>query len=131
MTTIILKTKKNKQVVPITELINKELEKAAIAQGLCFLHVLHTSCALTTADLDPGTDLDMLDAFEAMVPQLNYRHPHDPSHVGDHIMTSIIGTSLVVPIKDGGLLLGTWQEVVLIEFNGPKERSLVLCAQKA
>ncbi len=90
------------------------------------LFVKHTTACLTTADLDPGTDLDMLDAFEAIIPKLKYRHPHDPSHAPDHILSSIIGTSLALPIADGVLDLGTWQRVVMVELNGPREREVVL-----
>jgi secondary thiamine-phosphate synthase enzyme len=94
--------------------------------GICSLLVLHTTAALTTADLDPGTDLDMLDAFEAMMPKLRYRHPHDPRHVPDHILSAVIGTSIALPFENRKLLLGTWQRVVLIELDGPRERELVV-----
>jgi secondary thiamine-phosphate synthase enzyme len=124
MATITIKTKKHKEVIDITEEINKFLENQGKNSGLVFLFVLHTTCALTTADLDPGTDLDMLDAFETMIPKLKYRHPHNPSHVGDHIMSSIIGTSLVLPFENKNLVLGTWQRVILIEFDGPRNRNL-------
>ena len=126
MTIITIKTKRHKEVVDITEEIKKFLEKQEKDSGLIFLFALHTTCALTTADLDPGTDLDMLDAFEKMIPKLNYRHPHDPFHVGDHIMSSIIGTSLTLPFENKNLVLGTWQRVVLVEFDGPRERKIFI-----
>jgi secondary thiamine-phosphate synthase enzyme len=59
-------------------------------------------------------------------PKLNYRHPHDPSHVPDHILSTLIGTSLSVPVEDGKLRLGKWQRVVLFEFDGPQEREVVV-----
>ncbi len=121
MKTLNIRTEKSKQVVDITDLVNDSLE---IKNGLCHLFLLHTTAALTTADLDPGTDLDMLDAFEAMIPKLQFRHPHDPAHVPDHILSSLIGTSLTIPIENGKLVLGTWQRVVLIEFDGPRERTI-------
>ncbi len=124
MEIIEIKTKKHKEVKDITEEIEKYLQKQEKDEGIVFLFALHTTCALTTADLDPGTDLDMLTAFENMIPKLKYRHPHDPSHVGDHIMSSIIGTSLLLPFKKKNLVLGTWQRVVLIEFDGPRERRI-------
>lgn len=123
---ISLNTNKQKEIVDITDLINLEIKNQKIKQGLIFIFTLHTTTALTTADLDPGTDLDMLDAFENIIPKLNYRHPHNPDHVSDHILSSLIGTSLILPIQDGKLLLGIWQRVILIEFNGPKERKLFL-----
>jgi secondary thiamine-phosphate synthase enzyme len=123
---LIINTTKPKQVVDISSTIEKHLAKQGWKDGAVLMFVTHTTCALTTADLDPGTDLDLLDALEAMFPKGNYRHPHDPSHVGEHIMSSIIGASVTVPIENGKLVLGTWQRVVLVELSGPRERTIVL-----
>jgi secondary thiamine-phosphate synthase enzyme len=114
----------HKQIVDITEAVNTLLGRAKLKSGLVSLFTTHTTCALTTADLDPGTDLDMLDAFEAIIPKLAYRHPHDPGHVGDHILSSLIGTSLLIPFKNANMVLGTWQRVVLVELSGPRERKI-------
>ncbi len=119
-------TKKAKEIVDITDKINNFIGQKNFSNGLVTLVVTHTTCALTTADLDPGTDQDMLDAFDKIIPKLDYRHPHDPSHVPDHILSSLIGTSLSLIVKDGQLVLGTWQRVVLVELNGPKNRR-ILC----
>lgn len=116
-------TRSKRQILDITRQIEKMLPKSS---GVCFVNILHTTAALTTADLDPGTDLDMLDAFEAMMPKLRYRHPHNPEHVPDHILSSLIGTALSLPVESGSLLLGTWQRVILVELDGPRERELVL-----
>lgn len=124
---IAIKTKKKKEVVDITEKVQEAVD---IQEGICHLFLMHTTAALTTADLDPGTDQDYLDAIEAIAPKLQYRHPHDPSHVPDHIMSSLIGASLNVPIQKGELVLGTWQRIVLIELNGPKERKVVISFHK-
>lgn len=113
-----------RQVLDITQEVQHALSPSA--SGVCVLNVLHTTAALTTADLDPGTDLDILDAFEAMVPRLRYRHPHNPAHVPDHILSALVGTSLALPVADGHLLLGTWQRVVLMEFDGPRKRQVLL-----
>ncbi|MER3407049.1 MAG: hypothetical protein C4278_01315, partial [Patescibacteria group bacterium] len=110
----------------ITEEINKFLEKQEIKSGLVFLFALHTTCALTTADLDPGTDLDYLDAFENLTPKLKYRHPHNPEHFPDHFLSSLVGISLLLPFENKNLFLGTWQRVILIEFDGPREREIFI-----
>jgi secondary thiamine-phosphate synthase enzyme len=124
---LMVKTHRKREVVDITEQVNQALEKSYAGQsGICHLSVLHTTAALTTADLDPGTDLDMLDAFEAMIPKLRYRHPHNPAHVPDHILSALIGTSVALPVEEGSLVLGTWQRVVLMEFDGPRERQAIL-----
>ena len=127
MQKITVKTGKKRQVVDISDQLDAVLRKHyADETGICQLSLLHTTAALTTADLDPGTDLDMLDAFEAMMPKLHYRHPHNPAHVPDHILSAMIGTSLAVPVQKGKLVLGTWQRVVLIEFDGPRERESIV-----
>jgi secondary thiamine-phosphate synthase enzyme len=121
------KTKKKREVSDITDDVG-ELVRSRYGDksGICHLLVLHTTAALTTCDLDPGTDLDILDAFEAMVPKLRYRHPHNPAHVPDHILSALIGTSVGLPFENGSLVLGTWQRVVLIELDGPREREIAV-----
>jgi len=126
MQRLAVNSRKKREVLDITDRVEQQLAKDGHASGICHLLVLHTTAALTTADLDPGTDLDMLDAFEAMMPKLRYRHPHNPAHVPDHILSALIGTSLSLPFEDQKLLLGTWQRVVLIELDGPRERELAI-----
>jgi secondary thiamine-phosphate synthase enzyme len=122
-----VKTHKKREVVDLTDCLQQVVEKSyGGSSGFCQLSVLHTTAALTTADLDPGTDLDMLDAFEHLMPKLQYRHPHDPDHVPDHILSAVIGTSVAIPVARGALVLGTWQRVVLVEFEGPRDREILL-----
>jgi secondary thiamine-phosphate synthase enzyme len=123
MPKLTIATHRKREILDITEQLEKHLAQAT---GICFVNVLHTTAAVTTADLDPGTDLDMLDAFEAMMPKLRYRHPHNPEHVPDHILSSIIGTALTLPVESGSLVLGTWQRVILVELDGPRQRELTL-----
>ena len=126
MQRLAVNSRNKREVLDLTDRVEQQLAKNGHASGICHLLVLHTTAALTTADLDPGTDLDMLDAFEAMMPKLRYRHPHNPAHVPDHILSALIGTSLSLPFEDQKLLLGTWQRVVLIELDGPRERELAI-----
>ncbi len=118
-----IKTASNRQVIDITDEVQRHVSKDASA---CTVFVAHTTCAVTTADLDPGTDLDLLDAVWEMIPKLKYRHPHDPAHVPAHLASSIIGPSVLVPVDDGLLILGTWQRIILVELDGPRERSLLV-----
>lgn len=126
MEELVIHTKKEKEVRDITDEVKTLVKEKGAQEGMCSLFLTHTSAALTTADLDNGTDLDMLDAFEEIVPQLNYRHPHNPKHVKYHILSSIIGPSLTIPIEKGELVLGVWQKIVLIEFRGLRERTVTV-----
>ena len=119
-----IQTNLKKEVIDITDKINALIKKENLKDGLINIFLMHTTAALTTADLDSGTDLDMLDAFSKLIPKLNYRHPHNPDHVSDHILSSLIGTSLTLPILNNEVLLGTWQRIVLIEFDGPRLRKI-------
>jgi secondary thiamine-phosphate synthase enzyme len=124
-------TTKRKQIVDLTDQINDHLTEAGFKNGLCHVFALHTTCAITTADLDPGTDLDMLDAFEELIPKLHYRHPHNPEHVPDHIMSTILGPGVLVPVSAGELRLGTWQRVILVELDGPRKREIEITMLKS
>jgi secondary thiamine-phosphate synthase enzyme len=126
MQKLVIKTRKKREILDITAKVEATLGNGESGTGICNLLVLHTTAALTTADLDPGTDLDMLDAFAHMIPKLRYRHPHDPAHVPDHILSALVGTSIALPFEKNNLLLGTWQRVILVELDGPREREIVV-----
>ena len=127
MQRLTIKTHHKREILDITDQVESLLRKQhARHSGACHLVVLHTTAALTTADLDPGTDADMLEAFERIIPKLNYRHPHDPEHVPDHILSTLIGTSLTLLTENAALVLGSWQRVILVELDGPRQREIAL-----
>ncbi|HLG70768.1 MAG TPA: secondary thiamine-phosphate synthase enzyme YjbQ [Chloroflexota bacterium] len=121
MRSLTVRTERKDQVLDITSQVQDELEAA---EGVCTVFAAHTTCAITTADLDPGTDQDYLEAFRKLLPAIRYRHPHDPGHTPDHILATLIGPSVSVPVRGGRLVLGVWQRIVLIEFDGPREREV-------
>ena len=117
-------TTEKDQIIDITEQVEEVVLNQKKENGVCSVFVAHTTCAITTSDLDPGTDLDTLDFLRKLVPNIKFRHAHDPSHTSDHILSSIIGPSVSIPFENKKLILGTWQRIVLIELNGPRERSI-------
>jgi secondary thiamine-phosphate synthase enzyme len=119
---LIIETTSKRQVTDITGRAEELLKPHAA--GAAVFTVLHTTAALTTADLDPGTDLDLLDFLAAITPTVQWRHAHNPAHTPAHLLSSIIGPSVVLPVRDGRLVLGTWQRLVLIELDGPRERHI-------
>lgn len=121
---ITIETSEKEEVFDITEQIEKVVRAQNKEDGVCNVFVAHTTCAITTADLDPGTDLDTLEFLRKIVPVMEFRHPHDPEHTPDHILSSIIGSSVSIPFENKKLALGTWQRVILIELNGPREREV-------
>jgi secondary thiamine-phosphate synthase enzyme len=124
MRTINVETSDKDQVLDITDRVASVVRAEGKASGGCLVFAAHTTCAITTADLDPGTDRDLLQALRSLLGKQSYRHPHDPAHTPDHILSSLIGPAVVVPYADGELLLGTWQRIVLVELDGPRQRTL-------
>lgn len=120
-----IESKEKRSVVDITSKVQRWVQKDAKAVSI---FTAHTTCAVTSADLDPGTDKDLLDAVFEMIPRLDYRHPHDPSHahVQSHLASSIIGPGIVLPVKKGHIVLGTWQRIVLVELDGPRKRRIIV-----
>lgn len=121
-------TKSKRQVIDISEQVQAQLPQY---DGLVHVFVRHTTAAITTADLDPGTDLDLLDALDGLLPDLQWRHPHNPEHAPDHLLASIIGPDVTVPVHNGKLQLGTWQRIILIELDGPRTRKVLITPRKA
>ena len=123
---IVVKTKKNREIVDVTDEINKVLKKSAMKNGFCRLFLPHTTAALTAANLDPERDLDILEGIEMVTPKKELSHLRHLLHVPTNIVASFLGSSLTVPFEKDVLVLGKWQRVVLIELNGPREREILV-----
>jgi secondary thiamine-phosphate synthase enzyme len=113
-----------KEVVDLTERVQSIITRANMRDGLCSLFVSHTTAALTTGEMGEGTEQDLLDVVEQIIPSIRFRHAHDPSHAWSHMASSLLGPSLSLPVSDGQLALGTWQSVLLVELDGPRERTI-------
>ncbi len=111
-----------KEVVDLTDRLEAMIRKAKLQEGLCMLFVTHTTAAVTTGEIGEGTEQDFLQVVEKMIPRIQFQHAHDPSHAWSHMASSILGPSLTVPVTGGKLVLGTWQSVMLVELDGPRER---------
>ena len=119
-----ISTTSRKQAVDLTDRIETVIRKAKLQEGLCFLFITHTTAALTTGEIGEGTGEDFLQVVEQMIPNIHFRHAHDPSHAWSHMASSILGPSLTIPVAAGKLVLGTWQSVMLVELDGPRERTV-------
>lgn len=124
--TLHIRTSSLKQVVDLTDLIEAAIRKAKMQEGLCSVFVTHTTAAVTTGEIGEGTEQDFLQIMEEMIPRIQFRHAHDPSHAWSHMASSILSPSLTVPVSAGKLVLGTWQSVMLVELDGPREREVHL-----
>lgn len=127
MQKLMITTSKNHEVIDITKILNDLLFKNGCYEGISIIFCMSTSCALASVNLDGvGINEDYINAYEALVPKINYKNPQNPDNFGAHLLSSSIGVSLCVPVQSGSLVLGLNQKIGLIEFSGPKERHITL-----
>jgi len=119
-----IRTTAAKEIVDLTDRLEAVIRKANVREGICALFVTHTTAALTTGEIGEGTDDDLLKVVEEIIPRIRFQHAHNPAHAWSHMASSILGPSLTVPVSAGKLMLGTWQSVMLIELDGPRERTV-------
>ena len=95
--------------------------------GVCCLFTQHTTCGLTiNENADPDVQSDMLGFLGRLIPQYEPNFKHFEHNSDAHIKSSLFGSSLTVPFQKGKLLLGRWQGIYLCEFDGPRERTVLV-----
>lgn len=121
-----VRSSQRSEFIDITEKINEVIKETGILSGICYVYVPHTTAAVTINEgADPAVHRDIQNALARLVPQeMNYSHRE--GNADAHIKSSIIGTSQLVIIDEGRLVLGTWQAVYFCEFDGPRHRRVTL-----
>ena len=125
-----VKTKGNSDVIDITPQLQKSLEEEGIKDGIIFLSVIGSTAALTTMEYEGGLIKDLKHTFQALLPYRDdYAHnltwSDDNGH--SHLRSSFIKTQLFVSVTGSKLDLGTWQQVVLIDFDTrARDRKIVV-----
>ena len=125
-----LSTQGNPDLINITDDVSNKLSEAGLKKGMVNVFVVGSTAAITTFEYEPGLTRDVRDLYEKLVP-LNKHYHHDETW-GDangfsHLRASLQGASLTIPFEDGKLLMGTWQQLVLAEFdNRPRRRQVIV-----
>ena len=106
------------------------MEKSAIKDGICLVFVAHSTCSIATIEYEEGAISDLKRALEVLAPMnKNYEHCKKWGDCNGyaHVRGALMKPDLVIPIEDGKLILGQWQQVVLIDFdNRPREREIII-----
>lgn len=122
-----VRSRGREELVEFTGEVRSVLCESGVREGVCVLFVRHTTAGLTVNEnADPDVPRDMLLALRTLIPQhgMDFRHGEENSDA--HIKASLVGPSVTVPFAGGELLLGRWQGIFLCEFDGPREREVVL-----
>ncbi|MEJ5200698.1 MAG: secondary thiamine-phosphate synthase enzyme YjbQ [Anaerolineales bacterium] len=126
-TKITLQTPPDETLVNITKQVNAAVQASGVKEGICFLFVPHTTAALTVnSAIDPNTSLDILSELRRLVPtRVDFHHTFDtPADAAGHIKSTLIGTSIMLMVSEGRLLLGGSQSILFCEFDGPRSREV-------
>ena len=127
MQVIKVRSRQREELVEFTEQVQQKLSELEADEGVCFLYVQHTTAGLTVNEnADPDVARDMLHLLRTLIPQHGMGFRHGEQNSDSHIKATLVGSSVSVPFKDGKLLLGRWQGIFLCEFDGPRERDVVL-----
>ena len=117
-----ISTSKKQELMDITSKVNSIIQKLGIKSGLCNVFAMHaTGAIIINENYDPNICLDLLDALQKLVPSGIWRHDRIDGNANSHIKSAILGPSETIPIKNGKLLLGTWQSLMFAELDGPRE----------
>jgi len=110
----------------ITQRVNDVVHRSGVEEGVCYLYLPHTTAGIIiNENADPSVSRDILDRLETLVPSKGNYH-HQEGNAPAHIKSSLTGLSLTVPIDKGRLALGRWQGVFLCEFDGPRDRTVLV-----
>jgi secondary thiamine-phosphate synthase enzyme len=120
-----IKTRSKVDFQEITSEIRELIESSGVESGVCFLFMPHTTAGITVNEhADPSVAKDIISQLDELVPQ-HRRYRHIEGNSPAHIKASLMGSSQVLLIEGGKLVLGTWQGIFFCEFDGPRNRGLL------
>jgi len=123
---ITLSTREKYQLVDLTETVEEIVSESQIAKGLCLVHASHATAAIICNEHESGLIHDLLKKVkEIFPPGAGYLHDRIDDNASGHIASALIGASRTFPIEDGRLVRGTWQNIFLLELDGPRSRRTV------
>jgi len=122
-----IRTHEKQQVIDITLQVAEAVRAARITEGLCCVYVPHaTAAVIINENDDQQIGMDLLDALGRLIPEGVWRHDQIDSNGAAHLKASILGPGETIPIQNGRLALGTWQAVMLVELDGPRDRKVIV-----
>ncbi len=122
-----VKTTEPTQCIDVTHQVEDVVRRSGVERGLCHVMVLHATAAIVVNENDdPNIGLDVIHALDRVIPEkAGWLHDRIDDNAHSHIKASLLGPSETIPVEKGDLVLGRWQGIMLLEFDGPRERRRV------
>lgn len=115
------------EMVDITARVADVLKQAEVTEGICLVYVPHaTAAVVVNENADPNVCQDILDALAGLIPPGRWRHDRIDDNADAHIKAAILGPGECIPVRAGRLALGTWQHIMLVELDGPRDRTVLV-----
>jgi secondary thiamine-phosphate synthase enzyme len=122
-----LRTSTKRELIDLTARVQDVVARAGLDEALCNVYVPHATAAIVVNENDdPNVCVDVLDLLNRLVPEGVWRHDRVDGNAAAHIQATILGPGETIPVRQGRLLLGRWQAVMLVELDGPRERDVVI-----
>ena len=127
MEVIVVRSNKRNELIDINQQVADIVSRSEVKEGICFIYAPHaTAGIMINENDDPNICLDITECLSEYIPQGKWKHDRIDNNADAHIKASIVGPSETIPIKDGNLLMGTWQSIMLADFDGPRERRIIV-----
>jgi secondary thiamine-phosphate synthase enzyme len=125
--TISVSTSKRLELIDITSQVASVVAASRLKEGLCTVFARHATAALViNENADPGFRQDVVSLLDRLIPEGVWEHDKVDDNGAAHLKATLLGPSQVVPVRDGKLLLGTWQGIALVELDGPRTREIIV-----
>ncbi len=127
-----IQTSKETELVDITERVKGLIASENVKNGLCILFSKHTTTGIIINENEPRLKEDILNMLDKIVPRgKGYLHDEIDSNAHSHLRSILLGSSVLVPIENSSLSLGTWQSIFLVELDGPRKRTVNVSIMKS
>jgi secondary thiamine-phosphate synthase enzyme len=114
-------------MIDLTARVAEIVAQTDLAEGLCSVYTPHATAAIVVNENDdPNVCVDVLDALDRLIPAGIWRHDRVDGNAASHIQAAILGPGETIPVRAGRLVLGTWQAVMLVELDGPRDRRVIV-----
>ncbi len=124
MFTATVKTSSQQGIVDITGLVGEAVGKSGVKEGICLVNLPHATAAVIAGEYEPNLERDYLRFFSEIVPKSDYEHNSIDDNAEAHLKSAFFGSSKAFAVSGGKLVLGTWQSIMLCEFDGPRSRTI-------
>src|SRR5215468_11421379 len=118
-----IRTRAKREMIDLTARVAEIVARTGLDEGLCSVYTPHATAAIVVNENDdPNVCVDVLDALDRLIPAGMWRHDRVGGNAASHIQATILGPGGTIPVHAGKLCLGTWQAIMLVELDGPRDR---------